>query len=139
VEYAVKASGHCRNKSGFVAPDWNSYCASITTDFCANPSRGLKRHLNYITSKPPKKLVKLKSGQLKWKDRHPDPAWSGLRKTLFLAQGVRNNVVHGSKFTAGESPELNRNAKLMAAATAILSTLLDYSYRTREVFHGVAP
>ncbi len=138
-EYAVKAAGHSKNKGGYAEPDWDDYCASITTDFWSNPSPELSPHLNYIRRKPPKKLVKLASGGLKWKARTPDPAWTVPRTILHLAQGVRNNVVHGSKFTAKESPEHNRNAKLMAAATAILAEFLCNSDRVREVFNGFAP
>ena len=138
-EYAVKAAGYSRNKSGYAEPDWGEFCASLTTDFWSTPDANLSPHLNYIRRKPPKKLVKLKSGGLKWKARTPDATWSESRKILFLAQGVRNNVVHGSKFTARESPEHNRNAKLMAAATAILAAFLSHSNRVREVFNGFAP
>jgi hypothetical protein len=92
--------------------------------------------LNYITRKPPKKLVKLASGELKWKSRTPKPAWTEPRKILYLAQGVRNNVVHGSKFTAIEDAEHNRNAKLMTAATAILAEFLCHSEKVEEVFNS---
>lgn len=138
-EYAVKAAGYSRNKSGYAEPDWSNFCASLTTDFWSAPDANLSPHLNYVRRKPPKKLVKLKNGSLKWKSRIPDTAWSEPRKILFLAQGVRNNVVHGSKFTARESPEHNRNVKLMAAATAILTTFLSHSDRVREVFNGFSP
>ena len=138
-EYAVKAAGYSRNKGGYAEPDWDCYCASIATNFWSNPQPALGPHLNYIRRTPPKKLVKLASGGLKWKARAPDPAWTEPRIILHLAQGVGNNVVHGSKFTARESPEHNRNAKLMAAATAILAAFLSNSDRVREVFNGSAP
>src|SRR5690606_13363962 len=138
-EYAVKAAGYARNHGGHAEPDWGSYCAAIATDFWSNPSPALGPHLNYIRRKPPKKLVKLASGGLKWRLRIPDAAWTEPRVMLHLAQGVRNNVVHGSKFTARESAEHNRNVKLMAAATAILTAFLDNSDRVREVFNGLAP
>ena len=138
-EYAVKAAGYARNKGRYAEPDWDNYCAAIATDFWSNPGPALGPHLNYIRRKPPKQLVKLASGGLKWKTRTPDAAWTEPRVILHLAQGVRNNVVHGSKFTARESAEHNRNAKLMAAATAILVAFLGNSDRVHEVFNGVAP
>lgn len=138
-EYAVKAAGYSHNKNGYAEPNWDAYCSAITMDFCASPEPDLGPHINYIKRKPPRKLVKLKSGNLSWKVRTPDARWSELRKILFLAQGVRNNVVHGSKFTARESPEHNRNAKLMAAANAILTAFLSHSERTRDVFNGFSP
>lgn len=138
-EYAVKASGYSHNKKGYAEPDWDSYCSSLAVDFCTSPDRDLVLHLSYITNKPPKQLVKNSSGRLIWKDRALKAEWSDLRKILFLAQGVRNNVAHGSKFTARESPEKNRNAKLMAAATAIVSAFLNNSDKTRDVFNGPAP
>ena len=138
-EYAVKAAGFSKNKGGYAEPDWDSYCTSLATDFWSNTSPELGPHLSYIRRKPPKKLVKLASGSLKWKARTPDSTWSEPRKILHLAQGVRNNVVHGSKFTARESPEHNRNVKLMAAANAILAALLSNSDRVHEVFNGFAP
>ena len=138
-EYAVKAAGHSKNSAGYAVPDWENYCASIATDFWTTPSQEFGRHLSYIRRKPPKKLVKLASGALKWKARSQDAGWTEPRKILHLAQGVRNNVVHGSKFTARESPEHNRNIKLMAAATAILAEFLSNSDRVSEVFNGFAP
>ena len=139
-EYAVKAAGYSRNNSnGYAEPDWDSYCGSIVTDFSANPSPDLRPHLTYIKRKPPKQLVKRPSGELTWKARAPRTTWSSLRKVLFLAQGVRNNAAHGSKFTARESAEINRNAKLMAAATAIISEFLSQSEKVNEVFTGFAP
>ena len=138
-EYAVKASGYSKNTNGYAVPDWNSYCKSIKTNFTANPSAELKLHVKYITRKPPKQLVKQPSGTLKWVTRPPKATWKSLRIMLFFAQGVRNNVTHGSKFTSRESSELNRNKKLMAAATAIISAFLDHSAKTREVFNGFAP
>lgn len=137
-EYAVKAAGYSHNKNGYAEPDWSAFCVSFTTDFWSTPNADLSSHLNYIRRRPPKKLVKLKSGSLKWKARTPVTTWSEPRKILFLAQGVRNNVVHGSKFTARESAAHNRNAKLMAAATAILAAFLSHSNRTREIFNSAA-
>jgi hypothetical protein len=138
-EYAIKAAGYSRNNNGYAEPDWENYCSSLTTDFWSAPDADLGPPLRYIRHKPPKKLVKLVNGELRWKPRTLDATWSEPRKVLFLAQGVRNNVVHGSKFIARESAEHNRNAKLMAAATAILIAFLSHSNDVREVFDGYAP
>ena len=138
-EYAVKASGHSKNSNGYAVPDWDSYCKSFEADFSDSPTPELKLQMRYITRKPPKQLVKQPSGALKWVARPPKEEWKSLRTILFFAQGVRNNVAHGSKFTSRESSEKNRNKKLMTAATAIISAFVDHSSKTRQVFNAFAP
>jgi hypothetical protein len=138
-EYAVMAAGYSSSNRGYAEPDWDNFCGSITTDFWSSPAPYLIRHLEYIRSRPPKKFVRLNSGKLDWKDRTSNENWTEARKVLHLAQGVRNNLVHGSKFTAQESVEQNRNTKLIDAATTILAAFLNHSERVRDVFFCPAP
>ena len=133
-EFAVKAAGYVKQGSwGEAKADWDAFAAAIADELKEQGSEEYERAAEYLSSKPPKSQT-YKDGTLGWSHQAGKESWSAGRILLFRVQGVRNNLMHGAKFLAPESQDVDRDRHLMVAATCIIERLVNASPNLREAF-----
>jgi len=137
-EFSVKAAGYAKQgRWGEAKPDWDAFAVAIVDELKEQGSEDYERGAEYLSSQPPK-VQTYENGALGWSAEHLNGSWSAERILLARVLGVRNNLMHGAKFLAAESQDVDRDRHLMVAATCVIERFVDASSHLREAFFSPA-
>ncbi|WP_226649419.1 hypothetical protein [Microbulbifer variabilis] len=135
-EYALKmARYHCG--PGNAKANWDSFGASIDSQFYDNLPKEVSEGVEYINQNPPSKQVVKKNGELDWSRNSPQ-AETKVGVLLLYVCRVRNNLFHGGKYRGHFLLEPDRSEKLITSCMDILRHALTVSDEVREAYDGGA-
>ena len=103
MEYALKAAGYLQ-KTDDARPDWDRFAADVNVEFEQIRDNEFMTAADFLTREPPRKQV-VQKGKAVFADR-PGNEPKGARSALLMVRRIRNNLVHGGKYSpAGEKEE----------------------------------
>jgi hypothetical protein len=111
--------------------NWTKFARDHDTDFNPEKTPILKKAVEYLQSKPPKKQI-FRNG-LEWKDL-PRQKIPLLNQLLDSVKTARNNLFHGSKFPCGHVEDPGRDTDLIKSCIEILEECLLLDDEARDYF-----
>jgi len=136
-EYGLKRAGYLKNTK-LAEPDWKKFSEDNTVkkkfDILKEKSQELKKAIEYLRSKPPKKQIQ-DNHKLGW-DKTP-LSKEDFEGCIDAVKRVRNNLFHGGKFPdPGSVKDPSRNPDLIKHSITVLKYFLDSSPKVKEQYFG---
>jgi len=122
-EYTLKSKGITHSNED-AKVNWSSFEKKIEKNLSKQHSANneVKRAVDIILSRPPKKQIITDSQYLSWRTTDDSKKTEVEKLTLYVRR-VRNNLFHGGKFTG--SDDTTRNWELLEAALIVISYWLE--------------
>jgi hypothetical protein len=128
-EFALKRSKYSKTGGpGGVSADWEAFSKNLGKKFFDKIRESGKA--STFLSKPPKKQV-LADGDLSWK-AVANP--SNVNELFGAIRRVRNNLLHGAKYSTGVEADAIRDQRLLEEASWVLHVALEEVEQIREQF-----
>lgn len=118
-EYALKAADFARGDEKQAEADWDTFAQAIADDFDLSKNPNLWTAVDYLLTKPPKKLI-LKNQTLEFFDAPPDKNQRKAQQALLMVRRVRNNLFHGGKFLPVPAGDPDRDKLLVEHSLTVL-------------------
>lgn len=132
-EYALKRSGYLRKNKEIAEADWECYAKNLGGHFFNHiVENGFAKTL---IGHPPRRLL----AKLNWAPKDPNPIENVHQLIINGVCRIRNNYIHGEKFTGGPEGQWERDTLLVAEAQSVLNEawIFDPELLPKESFKPV--
>lgn len=138
-EFALKNVGFLkmRGEERTADPDWDCFARSLKDTFKRNSSPELEKACGYLLEDRPKKQVVV-DGRLKWRNPELSESLTEVERLLLLVRRVRNNLVHGGKFSTEGFEDTNRQEQLLRNSLIVLDACRRLSPQVMDSFESAA-
>lgn len=114
MEYALKRSGFLRKGKKVAEVDWNLFSQALGTEFFEQVVE--QAIATTLIGVPPRRLL----ADMQWSPQITKPITDVAQLIIEGVCRIRNNYLHGEKFTGGPDGQWERDAILVAEAHAVL-------------------
>lgn len=138
-EFALKNVGFLKmgREERTADPDWDCFARSLKDTFQRNSSPELEEACGYLLEGPPMKQVVV-DGRLAWSKTGLSESLTEVERVLLLVRRVRNNLVHGGKFSPEVFEDTSRQEQLLRSSLTVLDACLRLSTQVMNSFESAA-
>ncbi len=124
-EYALKRAGYLRaGRDAEPIVRWPRFARAMERRYETDDhSENFRSHAQYLLDEPPQRQI-VQDGQLAWKPLSFEPNDSDVWRLIIAIRAVRNNLLHGERFTDDGDPE--RDQVLISTSLFVIDAFLDW-------------